>query len=66
LGLFSLLILPGPLALWAGIMAVRDLRRHPEKRGMGRAIFGIIMGGLATAFMAFVAGLIMVDALRKT
>lgn len=66
LGLFSLLILPGPLALGAGIRAVRDLRRHPEKRGMGRAIFGIIMGGLATAFMAFVAGLIMVDALRKT
>jgi hypothetical protein len=61
LGLFSLLILPGPLALWAGIMAVRDLRRHPEKRGMGRAIFGIIMGGLATLYLMVGVAIVVTD-----
>ncbi|MBA2226039.1 DUF4328 domain-containing protein [Thermogemmata fonticola] len=65
LGLFSLWILPGPLALWAGIMAVRDLRRHPEKRGMGRAIFGIIMGGLATLYLSVGIVVLVTDLIMK-
>jgi len=48
LGLFSLLLLPAPLALITGILAVIDIRRHPEKHGMGRAIFGITFGALGT------------------
>ena len=32
-----------------GIYALRDLRQHPEKRGRGRALTGIILGGLGSA-----------------
>ena len=53
LGLISLIILPAPLALLFGILAVVDIRRHPEKHGMGRAIFGIVMGALGTIVLAF-------------
>jgi hypothetical protein len=52
LGLFSILILPAPLALTTGILAVRDIRRNPRKHGMGRAIFGIVMGALGTIVLA--------------
>ena len=51
LALFSVLCVPSPLALFAGIMAVREMRRDPTKHGMGRAVFGIIMGGIGTAFL---------------
>jgi len=54
LGLFSVLLVPGPLALLCGILAVRDIRRHPGKGGMGRAIFGILMGALATGLISLV------------
>ena len=43
-GLVSVLCVPGPIALILGIIAVIDIKQHPEKHGMGRAIFGIIMG----------------------
>jgi len=46
LGLVSILAFPAPLALLFGILAVVDIRNHPEKHGMGRAIFGIVMGGI--------------------
>lgn len=45
-GLFALLMFPAPLAILLGILAVRDLKRHPHKHGMGRAVFGIVMGAL--------------------
>lgn len=45
-GLFSILIIPAPIALLLGILAVIDIRRHPDKHGMGRAVFALIMGGL--------------------
>lgn len=48
LGLFSLLLLPAPFALLTGVLAVRDIRRHPDRHGMGRAIFGIVLGSLGT------------------
>ena len=38
LGLFSLIVFPAPLALLFGILAVGDIRRHPKKLGMGRAV----------------------------
>ena len=44
LALFSVLLLPAPFALVTGILAIRDIRRHPEMHGMGRAIFGVVMG----------------------
>jgi uncharacterized RDD family membrane protein YckC len=46
LGLFAVLGLPAPFALAAGLIGLRDLRRHPGLGGRGRALFGIIMGAL--------------------
>jgi hypothetical protein len=51
MALFCVLLVPGPLALLLGILALRDIRDHPEKLGKGRAWFGIIMGAAATAIM---------------
>jgi hypothetical protein len=34
------------VALVLGICAIVDLKRHPEKHGMGRAVFGLVMGVL--------------------
>lgn len=48
LGLFAVLILPAPFALLTGIIAVMDIRKHPDKHGMGRAVFGIILGALGS------------------
>ncbi|NQU24120.1 MAG: DUF4190 domain-containing protein [Candidatus Nealsonbacteria bacterium] len=52
-GLFAVLIFPAPIALILGILAVRDIRRHPKKHGMGRAVFGIVMGGIGSVFLLF-------------
>lgn len=51
LGLFSVLIIPAPFALLTGVLAIRAMRRDPKKHGMGRAVFGIVMGGLGTAIL---------------
>jgi hypothetical protein len=45
LGLFSFFVVTAPLAIIFGVLALRDLKAHPEKRGMGRAITGIVLGG---------------------
>ena len=50
-GLFAFLVVPAPLALLLGILAVRDLKRNPTKHGMGRAVFGIVTGALGTALL---------------
>ena len=55
-GLFSVLFVPAPIALILAILAIRDLRRHREKHGMGRAIFGLVMGGIFS--LALAVGLI--------
>jgi hypothetical protein len=47
-GLFALVPLFAPIAILLGILAIRDLRKHPEKHGMGRAIFGLVMGSVFT------------------
>jgi hypothetical protein len=51
LGLFSVLLLPAPLALIFALIAIRDIRRHPDRHGMGRAIFGLIMGLIFSALL---------------
>lgn len=51
LGLVSVLFIPAPFALLTGILAIRDIRRNPKKHGMGRAVFGIVMGGMITTVM---------------
>jgi hypothetical protein len=52
-GLFSVLCLPAPFALLFGVLAVRDIKRHPDRHGMGRAIFGIVMGSLGSVVLVF-------------
>ncbi len=52
-GLFSLIFLPAPIAIVLGLVAIHDIRKHPEKHGMGRAIFGLTMGILCS--IGFVA-----------
>ena len=52
-GLLSLTFIFAPVAIITGIIAIVDIRRHPKKHGMGRAIFGLVMGLLFTG--AFVA-----------
>jgi hypothetical protein len=49
LGIFGFFFPPfGIAALVLGILGVRDLKKHPEKNGWGRAITGIVLGGLLT------------------
>lgn len=50
LGLFSLTFVLAPVSLIVGIFAIRDLKAHPDRHGMGRAWFGTIMGGIFTLF----------------
>lgn len=52
LGLLSLLPLVGVLAVITGVVAVRDIRKHPERHGLVRAWFGIVMGALTTVLYA--------------
>ena len=52
LGLFGLAIVPAPLALIISIVAIMDIRKSKTtgkpKHGMGRAVFGIIVGIVGT------------------
>ena len=52
LGLFSVMLFPAPFALILGIIAFIDIRKN-NSHGMGRAIFGIVMGTLGTGFLLF-------------
>jgi len=45
-GLLSLVIVPAPIAVILGIVAVIDIKKNPHRHGMGRAIFAIVMGSL--------------------
>ena len=47
-GLFSPAIFPAPFAIILGIIALFDIKNHPEKKGKGRAIFSIVMGADVT------------------
>ena len=52
-GMFSILAIPAPFAILFGVLALRDLKRHPEKTGSGRAWFGIIVGTFFTLIFGF-------------
>jgi hypothetical protein len=51
LGLFSVLLIFAPIALVISIIAIMDMRKHPERHGMGRAIFGLVMGSLFSVLL---------------
>jgi hypothetical protein len=57
LGLLALVVVPAPIALLVGIVALRDLGRRPHLGGRGRAWFGTVAGALGT--IALVALLVL-------
>ena len=66
LGLLSFLGIFAPVSLIVGIVAVRDIQQHPEKHGLGRAWFGIVMGVLGSiALVVGIASLIMPKLISK-
>lgn len=52
-GLLSILLIFAPFALITGILAIMDIKKNPEKHGMGRAVFGIVMGALFSMILLF-------------
>ena len=55
LGLLSVIPIFAPVALILSLVAISDIRRHPHRHGMGRAIFGLVMGVIFT--LVLLAGL---------
>lgn len=55
LGLFSLLLAPAPFAIVTGLLAIRAIRRDPKKHGLGRAVFGIVLGTIGTLLLVILA-----------
>lgn len=53
LGLVSLIPFVGILAIATGILAIRDINKHQDKHGLGRAWFGIVMGALTVVVYTF-------------
>ena len=55
LGLLSLVLIPAPIALIVSVIAFMDLRRSAKtekpKRGMGRVVFGFLMGLAGTVVL---------------
>jgi hypothetical protein len=61
LGLLSVIPIFAPIALIISIVAIRDIKKHPQRHGMGRAIFGLVMGilfsiGFCVMMVALLAG----------
>jgi hypothetical protein len=54
LGLFSFIPFVGYLAIVMGVLAIRDLRRNPEKIGWGRVITAFVLGGLFSVVYSLV------------
>ena len=52
LGVFSIVPVVGLLAMVAGMLAIRDIRRHPQKQGIGRARFAIAVGAVLSVVWA--------------
>lgn len=51
MGFASFFCLPAPLALLLGIIALRDLEKHPAKTGKGRAWFAIVAGAIGSVLL---------------
>ncbi|MEM7014553.1 MAG: DUF4190 domain-containing protein [Verrucomicrobiota bacterium] len=59
-GLFSLILLPAPLAVILSVIAFIDIKRSKgtdrPKHGTGRAIFGFVAGMAGTGVLALIIG----------
>ena len=63
LGLFSLFGgCVGPIAVVISIIAIRDIKTHPDRHGMGRAIFGLVLGIVGTIMLALIVMALLADA----
>ena len=51
-GLISVMMFPAPIAVVLSIVAFSHLKKNPKLHGMGRAVFGLVMGLLGTAALA--------------
>jgi hypothetical protein len=51
-GILSILLIPAPVAVVSGILALREINNRPFKSGKGRAIFGIVAGAIALSLFA--------------
>jgi uncharacterized protein YecT (DUF1311 family) len=49
---FSIVPFVGLLAVLVGLLAVRDIHRHPQKQGIGRARFAIAIGAVLSVVWA--------------
>ena len=47
-------------------MAIRDIRKNKDVHGMPRAIFGIVMGSIATLFLLFFVGAAVTEVISKS
>jgi hypothetical protein len=54
LGLLSFIPLLAPLAILFGVLGLSALKKHPHKRGMGRAVTGIVLGSLSIVITVLV------------
>jgi len=54
LGLLSFVAIPAPLALIVSIIAIMHMKRNPKVHGMGRAIFGLVMGIIGSAALTLI------------
>lgn len=50
----AFLIFPIPLAFILGVWAVCDIKKNPEKHGMGRALFAVITGIIGTVLLSII------------
>jgi hypothetical protein len=66
LGIFAILVIPAPIALIMGIVALRDIKKRQSRGekigGKGRSIFAIVIGGLITfIFVAMILFVLIAD-----
>lgn len=58
LGLFSFVLIPAPVSMVVSAIAIRDIRRSrgtaKVKHGMGRAVFGLVMGVAGTVLLGII------------
>jgi len=54
-----------PIALFCGIMALREIRQNPKLHGKGRAWFGIIAGAIGLVGLCFFAVLLVAEAINS-
>ena len=53
-----------PIALFCGIMALREIRRNPKLHGKGRAWFGIVAGAIGLVGLCFFVVALVAEALN--